>query len=663
MKYNKKPLLLKFFENQLTKCKEALFPQDGFFLTNLKQWLNNLNISQKIAYGYALALSIAVVGTTMGLVVGNTYQRQAYQLREDELEEREILNALEHNLHKMQNHELKILLWGHNPNSLNREYALFLERVARLQQTWLQLEESYQYAEVEERDEELVIFEKLRADYPTIVQEYPQKLQQLRKELAAAHLTTSNQDTIQKLIFEFEQNTLNQKIANFQATLAKLAENIEQEIPEANSVLVASEQIRTLIIIISMIASISTATLLAFYTSRTLLKNQQQEVLCQKRLSEELKKAKETAEIANRAKSEFLSNMSHELRTPLNAILGYTQILQRDGNLELEQLEAINIIQQSGEHLLTLINDILDISKIEARKMKIEEQEIHFPNFLNSIASMMWMWAVEKDILFECEFDPYLPQGVKADEKRLRQVLLNLLSNAIKFTDTGKVTFKVDWGENKQTTDLSKEKAKSTFSPVTTIRFQIIDTGIGISNKQLAHIFQPFAQISSSRRQTCGTGLGLSISKQLVELMGGSLQVESQLDRGSNFWFAIPLSLVAVKPSMVEVKSKQIINYQSGTSAIWATSDRSDNSFTNLESPQFPMIPPPDTVALLYDFARLGNMRKITELATELEQLAPQYLPLAVELKNLAHGFQEKKIMTLVEECLQTSQASTKKNL
>ena len=659
MKYSKRSFLLKFFKSQLTKRQKAIFPQEG----NLKQWLHNLNISQKIAYGYGLALSIAVVGTALGLMIGNNYQRQAYQLREDELEERELLNALEHNLYQMQNHELKIFRWGNNPTRLDREYALFLDRVARFQQTWLELEDSYQYAEVEERDDELAIFEKLRADYPMVVQEYPQKLQQLTTELSAAHLTTTDRDTIQRLIVEFEQNTLDRHINDFQANLVKLAENIEQKIPEAKSALIASEQIRTLIIVISMTASISTATLLAFYTSRILLTTQQQEVRCQKRLSEELKKAKEIAEIANRAKSEFLSNMSHELRTPLNAILGYTQILQRDGNLELEQLEAINIIQQSGEHLLTLINDILDISKIEARKMQIEEQEIHFPNFLQSIASMMWMWALEKDILFECDFDPYLPQGVKADEKRLRQILLNLLSNAIKFTGTGKVTFKVDWGENKQTTDLSRNKAKSTFSPVTTIRFQIIDTGIGISKKQLANIFQPFEQISSSRSQACGTGLGLSISKQLVELMGGSLQVESQLDRGSNFWFAIPLSLIAVKPSMLEAKSKQIIRYQSENSAIWVKSAHSDNSLTNIVSLQSPMIPPPDKIALLYNFARLGNMRKIAELATELEQLAPQYLPLAVELKNLAHGFQEKKIMALVEECLQTSQASTKKNV
>ena len=672
MKYMKKSFLLKFFENKSTKLKAVTSSKGGVSLTNLKPWINNLKLSQKIAYGYALALSIAVLGTTIGLVIGNAYQRHAYQLREDELEERELLDALQHSLHKMQNHELKILLWRKHPTRFNQEYSLFLEQVVSLQQAWLQLKESYDDGEVEERDEELAIFQELLADYPTVAQEYPQKIKQLTKTLAAANLTTTERDTIQKLIFEFEQNTLNQKIANFQANLEKLAENIEQEIPEAKSALLASEKLRTLIIVISMIASISTATLLAFYTSRIILAIQQQEVLHQKSLSEELRRAKETAEIANRAKSEFLSNMSHELRTPLNGILGYTQILQRDGNLKPEQLEGINIIRHSGEHLLTLINDILDISKIEARKMEIEEQEIHFPPFLQSVATMIRMWALEKNLLFECELDPYLPPGVKADEKRLRQILLNLLSNAIKFTDTGSVTLKVDFGGNKQAANLSENKAKNTFSPVTTIRFQIIDTGIGISEEKLVKIFQPFEQISSSRRQTVGTGLGLTISKQLVELMGGSLHVESQLDRGSNFWFVIPLSIVAVNPSLLEAKNKQvIINYPQRKSTIllksdrpmggsfancppgrWALPNRQNNSLKTTESQQPYIIPPPAEIALLYDFALLGNMRKIGELATKLEQLDRQYIPFATELKKLAQGFQAKKIMALIEKCM-----------
>ena len=253
--------------------------------------------------------------------------------------------------------------------------------------------------------------------------------------------------------------------------------------------------------------------------------------------------AQKAAEVANHAKSAFLANMSHELRTPLNGVLGYTQILNRDKTLTDKQKEGINIIHRSSEHLLTLINDILDLSKIEAGKLEINPVDFHLPDFLQNIADIMKMRAEQKSIEFVYEILYQLPIIVHTDEKRLRQVLLNLLSNAIKFTDKGSVTLKVIYYDGK-------------------IRFEVEDTGMGIPVEQLEAIFLPFQQIGDQSQQMEGTGLGLPISKQLVEMMGGQLQIESFVGTGSIFWFEIPLQEVQGAMNIKRTQQATIIGYK-----------------------------------------------------------------------------------------------------
>jgi CheY-like chemotaxis protein len=240
--------------------------------------------------------------------------------------------------------------------------------------------------------------------------------------------------------------------------------------------------------------------------------------------------AKEEADKANQAKSEFLANMSHEVRTPLNGILGYAQILQTSKNFNEKERKGLNIIHQCGTHLLTLINDVLDLSKIEARKMELYSTSFHFPSFLQGVSEIFSIRAEQKKLSFICQFDSDLPNGVYVDEQRLRQVLINLLGNALKFTNHGAVIFKATILEKSLKSDQDPTR-------IFKIRFQIEDTGVGISPEYLEKIFMPFEQVGDLNNQAQGTGLGLAISQRILALMKGQIQVASQGGEGSIFWF------------------------------------------------------------------------------------------------------------------------------
>jgi PAS domain S-box-containing protein len=252
----------------------------------------------------------------------------------------------------------------------------------------------------------------------------------------------------------------------------------------------------------------------------------------------DLKIAKEAAESASRSKAAFLANMSHELRTPLNAILGFAQLMLYDQELNEQHQTDLQTICNSGNHLLAMINDILEMSKLEAGSVLLREKECSLYDIVDTARDMLYLKAQEKDLSFDVSIQPDVPPYIYTDEGKLRQILINLIGNAIKFTDSGHILVRVEVRNLPE--NIAKIAGEASEIP-RCLCFEVEDTGAGISETDVLTLFQPFVQTDSGKRSQEGTGLGLSISYNYVRLMGGQMFVISKVGEGSTFRFYIPV--------------------------------------------------------------------------------------------------------------------------
>jgi len=288
------------------------------------------------------------------------------------------------------------------------------------------------------------------------------------------------------------------------------------------------------------------------------------DITVRKRMEEELLLAKEVAEAANNAKSVFLANMSHELRTPLNSILGYAQILSRSQNLPPEEKEHLSTIMRSGEHLLTLINAVLELSKIDANRIELQPVNFDLHQMLSDLEAMFHLRTERKGLTLTFEYASDVPSHIRADQNKLRQILINLLGNAVKYTEEGGVTVRIE-NCRLNIENLGKEGSNHQ-SSIVNLQFSISDTGIGIAPADLENIFDAFVRVDDQQYNR-GTGLGLPISQKYVRMMGGDIHVESEVGKRSTFSFDIRAEIADQSTIDTQQQStipKQVVGLEPG---------------------------------------------------------------------------------------------------
>ena len=558
-----------------------------------------MSIRRKIVYGYAAALGVAFGGTISGLLIGNYYQYEAQLSRQVASQERQLLSRLQ--LDVLYNRPAKQLSpHVQSPEGFREASGALLERLQRIHQLLIEHNASGQPAT-------LVGLQTFLENYEAVVADFQDRTVTFSQEVQPLTARSDGAVEAQKRIVELVKSSEFVAFIEAPDQMAELYELATQRESDAEVGLGQAEQLRNCIILSSLGLSLGLGVILSFYISRAiaqpidavslvaqqvtqqgnfdlraevesrdavgvlaqslnqLIERVQQLMAEQQAYTLELEAAREAANAASQAKSEFLANMSHELRTPLNGILGYAQILENSVTLPQEHRRRVDVIHRCGSHLLMLINDVLDLAKIEARKLELSLQPVHLPSLLRDVAEMCSLQAEAKGVIFRYENQEDLPEAVEADDKHLRQVLINLLSNAVKFTDRGQVSFRVTPLPSPQESDCR-------------LGFHVKDTGVGVAEADLERLFRAFEQVGDDRRKAAGTGLGLAISQRIVTLMGGQLQVSSELGEGSHFHFELDFTYAedwAATTSLVN--PKRVLGYEGDRQKLLVIDDHWEN--------------------------------------------------------------------------------------